>query len=85
MLKTCVCQNFKLPLHKILKDMARKTCTQSKNDNPNWGKKIDLDNPQSKTVETTECFISNGPKVIKFSDTTVSYGGVAGGYSCGVK
>lgn len=54
--------------------MARKTCTQSKNDNPNWGAKIDLDNPQSKIIEITECFISSGSKVIKFSDTTVSYG-----------
>jgi hypothetical protein len=65
--------------------MARKTCIQSKNDNPNWGKKIDLGNPQSKTIEMTECFISSGPKIIKFSDTTVSYDGVVSGYSCSVR
>ena len=65
--------------------MARKTCSQSKNENPSWGDKINLDDPQSETKLITECFISSGPKVMKFEDTAVSYGGVVGGYSCNVK
>ena len=64
--------------------MRRKTCVQSKNDNPSWGEKIELNNPQGKTSSITECFISNGPKVMKFEDTVISYGGVVGGYSCTV-
>ena len=77
-----IIQLFILPLHKILNDMARKTCIQSKNDNPNWGEKVNLDNPQSETKLITECFISSGPKVLKFEDSVVSYGGVVSGYSC---
>lgn len=65
--------------------MKRKTCNQSKNDNPNWGEKMDLDNPQSKTKLITECFISDGPKVVKFEDSIVSYSGIVSGYSCSVK
>ena len=72
-------------MHKILNDMARKTCAQSKNDNPNWGEKIDLDNPQKNVKFITECFISSGPKVVKFEDSSVFYGGVLIGYSCVVK
>ena len=64
--------------------MKRKTCAQSKNDNPNWGEKIDLDNPQKKVKLITECFISSGPKVMKFEDSTLSYGGIVSGYSCSV-
>lgn len=64
--------------------MARKTCAQSKNDNPSWGEKIDLDNPQKKVKLITECFISSGPRVVKFEDSTLSYGGVVSGYSCSV-
>ena len=64
--------------------MTKKTCSQSKNENPNWGEKIDLDNPQSETKLITECFISSGPKVVKFEDSTISYSGIVSGYSCSV-
>ena len=62
--------------------MKRRNCNQSKAENPNWGEKIYLGNTQSETKLITECFISSGPKVLKFEDSVVSYGGVVCGYSC---
>ena len=60
----------------------RKTCQQSKDDNPNWGKKIDLEATTVVPISITECFIGDGPKVMKFTDKQIF--GISGvlSYSC---
>ena len=46
----------------------RKTCKQSKDDNPNWGEKINLETTTVDPINITECFIGDGPKIMKFTD-----------------
>ena len=65
--------------------MARKTCAQSKNDNPNWLEKIDLEVAERIVKNQVEVFLSGDPKIMRFEDSIISYGGVVGGYSCSVK
>ena len=60
----------------------RKSCYQSKKDNPNWGEKIIL--PELNRIEYnfTECFLDYSPKVMKFSDKQILGDGKMLGYSC---
>ena len=60
----------------------RKTCKQSKDSNPNWDKKIDLETTTEDPINITECFIGDGPKVIRFKDKRLSYGSGIFSYSC---
>ena len=60
----------------------RKTCQQSKDDNPDWGKKINLEAATVVPISITECFIGDGPKVMKFTDKRLSYGSGIFSYSC---
>ena len=60
----------------------RKTCQQSKDDNPDWGKKIDLEATTVVPISITECFIGNGPKVMKFTDKQMLGGSGVLSYSC---
>lgn len=46
----------------------RKTCKQSKDDNPDWGKKINLEATTVVSISITECFIGDGPKIMMFTD-----------------
>ena len=46
----------------------RKTCKQSKDDNPNWDEKINLEATIVVPISITECFIGDGPKIMKFTD-----------------
>ena len=60
----------------------RKTCQQSKDDNPDWGKKIDLEATTVVPISITECFIGDGPKVMKFTDKRMLGGSEVLSYSC---
>ena len=60
----------------------RKTCKQSKDNNPNWGKKIDLEATTVVPVSITECFIGDGPKVMKFTDKQMLGSSGVLSYSC---
>ena len=60
----------------------RKTCKQSKDDNPNWGKKINLEATTVVPISITECFIGDGPKVMKFTDKQMLGGPGVLSYSC---
>ena len=62
--------------------MKRKNCYQSKKDNPNWGERIDLEDTAVELISITECFIGDGPKVMKFEDKKLSYGSGIFSYSC---
>ena len=62
----------------------RKTCQQSKDDNPNWGKKINLEATTVVPISITECFIGDGPKVMKFTDKQMLGGSEVLSYSCEV-
>lgn len=46
----------------------RKRCEQSKNDNPNWLKKINLQELRRIELNFTECFSDSNEKVLKFVD-----------------
>jgi hypothetical protein len=48
----------------------RKTCNQSKNDNPNWGEKLQTECSIRNTFNITECFVGD-PKVVKFRDDLI--------------
>ena len=65
--------------------MKRKTCKQSKDNNPNWGKKVLLPDLNKLDYNITECFISLEDKIIKFGDKHLSDGGKCVSYSCCVK
>ena len=60
----------------------RKTCQQSKDDNPDWGKKINLEATTVVPISITECFIGDGPKVMKFTDKQMLGGSGVLSYSC---
>lgn len=60
----------------------RKNCYQSKKDNPNWCEKINLETTTVDPINITECFIGDGPKVMKFNDKRLSYGSGPFSYSC---
>ena len=60
----------------------RKTCKQSKDDNPNWGEKINLEATTVVPISITECFIGDGPKVMKFTDKQMLGGSGVLSYSC---
>jgi len=62
--------------------MNRKTCNQSKNDNPNWLEKTTL--PELNRIEYnfTECFLDGSLKAMKFSDKQMLGDGKILGYSC---
>ena len=60
----------------------RKTCQQSKDDNPNWGKKIDLEATTVVPISITECFIGDGPKIMKFTDKQMLGSSGVLSYSC---
>ena len=60
----------------------RKTCKQSKDDNPNWGKKINLEATIVVPISITECFIGDGPKVMKFTDKQMLGSSGVLSYSC---
>ena len=62
----------------------RKTCQQSKDDNPDWGKKINLEATTVVPISITECFIGDGPKVMKFTDKQMLGGSEVLSYSCEV-
>ena len=62
----------------------RKTCKQSKDDNPNWGKKINLEATTVVPISITECFIGDGPKVMKFTDKQMLGSSGVLSYSCEV-
>ena len=60
----------------------RKTCQQSKDDNPDWGKKINLEATIVVPISITECFIGDGPKVMKFTDKQIFGSSGVLSYSC---
>lgn len=60
----------------------RKTCQQSKDDNPDWGEKINLEATSVVPISITECFIGDGPKVMKFTDKQMIGGSGVLSYSC---
>ena len=60
----------------------RKTCQQSKDDNPDWGKKINLEAATVVPISITECFIGDGPKVMKFADKQMLGSSGVLSYSC---
>ena len=60
----------------------RKTCQQSKDDNPDWGKKINLEATTVVPISITECFIGNGPKVMRFTDRQIFGSSGVLSYSC---
>ena len=60
----------------------RKTCKQSKDSNPNWGKKINLEATTVEPINITECFIGDGPKVMKFTDKQIFGSSGVLSYSC---
>ena len=60
----------------------RKTCQQSKDDNPDWGKKIDLEATTVVPISITECFIGDGPKIMKFTDKQMLGSSGVVSYSC---
>ena len=60
----------------------RKTCKQSKDDNPDWGKKINLEVTTVVPISITECFIGDGPKVMKFTDKQMFGSSCILSYSC---
>lgn len=62
----------------------RKNCYQSKKDNPNWGEKIDLETITVDPISITECFIGDGPKVMKFTDKQMFGSSGILSYSCEV-
>ena len=62
--------------------MKRKNCYQSKKDNPNWGGKINLEPTTVDLINITECFIGDGPKVMKFNDNQMSNNSSILAYSC---
>ena len=62
--------------------MKRKNCKQSKDDNPNWGEKINLEATTVVPISITECFIGDGPKVMKFTDKQMLGGSGVLSYSC---
>jgi len=62
--------------------MRRKTCNQSKNDNPNWGEKLQTECSLRKTFNITECF-GGKPRIVKFSDDLIiNSSGLNMAYSC---
>ena len=46
----------------------RKTCKQSKDNNPNWLEKINLQELKRIELNFTECFSDSNNKVLKFID-----------------
>ena len=60
----------------------RKNCYQSKKDNPNWGEKINLETATVDQINITECFIGDGPKVMKFTDKQMFGSSGVLSYSC---
>ena len=60
----------------------RKTCKQSKDDNPNWGEKINLEATTVVPISITECFIGGGPSVMKFTDKQMLGSSGVLSYSC---
>ena len=60
----------------------RKTCKQSKDDNPDWGKKINLEATTVVPISITECFIGDGPKIMKFTDKQMLGSSGVLSYSC---
>ena len=60
----------------------RKTCKQCKDDNPDWGKKINLEATTVDPISITECFIGDGPKVMKFTDKQIFGSSGVLSYSC---
>ena len=60
----------------------RKNCYQSKKDNPNWGEKINLEDTIVDLINITECFVGNGPKVMKFTDKKMLGSSGILSYSC---
>lgn len=62
----------------------RKTCQQSKDDNPNWGEKINLEATTVVPISITECFIGDGPKIMKFTDKQMLGDSELLSYSCEV-
>ena len=60
----------------------RKTCKQSKDNNPNWGEKINLGDTTVNTISITECFIGDGPKVMMFTDKQMLGSSGMLSYSC---
>ena len=60
----------------------RKTCQQSKDDNPDWGKKINLEATTVVPISITECFIGDGPKIMKFTDRQIFGSSGMLSYSC---
>ena len=60
----------------------RKTCKQSKDNNPDWGKKINLEATTVVSISITECFIGDGPKVMKFTDNQIFGSSGVLSYSC---
>ena len=62
--------------------MKRPSCKESKDNNPNWGEKMDL--PESKRIHTNGvvCFSnSTEKKVTKYYDSGLYYGDDLVGYS----
>ena len=60
----------------------RKNCYQSKKDNPNCGEKINLETTTVYPINITECFIGDGPKVMKFTDKQIFGSSGVLSYSC---
>jgi len=65
--------------------MKRLNCKESKDSNPNWLEKIDLEIAERMVKNQVEVFLSGDPKIMRFEDSIISYGGVVSGYSCSVK
>ena len=62
----------------------RKSCYQSKKDNPNWLEKIILPKLNRIEYNFTECFLDSGDRILKFKDN-ISFDGIKiASYSCEV-
>jgi len=75
-------QYRRVKLNEWLEYMRRNNCKQTKDNNPNWKTKVNLPELDRVEINTTECFLNSGLKVMKFSDKQLLSDGKILGYSC---
>ena len=62
--------------------MKRKTCKQSKDSNPNWLEKMEVELSERFVRDQVEVFLSGSPRGMKFSDKQILGDNKILGYSC---
>ncbi len=65
--------------------MKRVSCADSFKRRVGWVKEVFDSEYKHSIMKITECFISSGPRVMKFEDIKMSYDGIVYGYSCNVR